>query len=177
MWYLRSLERAGVIQKLTILEHQNVLVLSNTRVPVSGHLSILFPNILIHPNPQLCHLSFRTLYKNNCNNLLKKQNTEKKQAPFQPTGNSVSKQSKVENRPRVVHPVPQSNRSRRHISTEIYSIPAERPLIIQAWCRRCFRVLTPVIWWRWNEKRQIWVSWWQRWLVTYNFSLSKLPTD
>ena len=46
MWYLRSLERAGVIQKLTILEHKNGLVLSNTRVPVSGTWSILFPNIL-----------------------------------------------------------------------------------------------------------------------------------
>ena len=36
MWYLRSLERAGGIQKQTILERQNGLVLSNTRVPVSG---------------------------------------------------------------------------------------------------------------------------------------------
>ena len=36
MWYLRSLEHASVIQKLTILEHKNGLVLSNTRVPVSG---------------------------------------------------------------------------------------------------------------------------------------------
>ena len=35
MWYLRSFERAGVIQKLTILEHQNGLVLSNTCVPVN----------------------------------------------------------------------------------------------------------------------------------------------
>ena len=43
MWYLRSLERAGVIQKLTILERKNGLVLSNTRVPVSGTWSILFP--------------------------------------------------------------------------------------------------------------------------------------
>ena len=43
MWYLRSLERAGVIQKLTILESKNGLVLSNTRVPVSGTWSILFP--------------------------------------------------------------------------------------------------------------------------------------
>ena len=43
MWYLRSLERAGVIQKLTILERKNILVLSNTRVPVSGTWSILFP--------------------------------------------------------------------------------------------------------------------------------------
>ena len=44
MWYLRSLERDGVIQKLTILERKNGLVLSNTRVPVSGTWSILFPN-------------------------------------------------------------------------------------------------------------------------------------
>ena len=36
MRYLRPLERAGVIQKLTILEHKNGLVLANTRVPVSG---------------------------------------------------------------------------------------------------------------------------------------------
>ena len=43
MWYLCSLERAGVIQKLTILEHKNCLVLSNTHVPVSGTISILFP--------------------------------------------------------------------------------------------------------------------------------------
>ena len=34
---------AGVIQKLTILERKNSLVLSNTRVPVSGTWSILFP--------------------------------------------------------------------------------------------------------------------------------------
>ena len=44
MWYLRSLERAGGIQKQTILECQNGLVLSNTRVPVSGTWSLLFPN-------------------------------------------------------------------------------------------------------------------------------------
>ena len=43
MWYLRSLERAGVIQKLTILECKNGLVLSNTCVPASGTWSILFP--------------------------------------------------------------------------------------------------------------------------------------
>ena len=43
MWSLRSLEHASVIQKLTILEHKNGLVLSNTRVPVSGTWSILFP--------------------------------------------------------------------------------------------------------------------------------------
>ena len=36
MWYLRSLEHAGVIQKLSILDRKNGLVLSNTRVPVSG---------------------------------------------------------------------------------------------------------------------------------------------
>ena len=43
MWSLRSLEHSSVIQKLTILEHKNGLVLSNTRVPVSGTWSILFP--------------------------------------------------------------------------------------------------------------------------------------
>ena len=36
-------EGAGAIQKLTILERKNGLVLSNTRVPVSGTCSILFP--------------------------------------------------------------------------------------------------------------------------------------
>ena len=44
---LRSLERAGGIQKQTILEHQNGLVLPNTRVPVSGTWSILFPNFVL----------------------------------------------------------------------------------------------------------------------------------
>ena len=43
MCYLRSLEHASVIRKLTILEHKNGLVLSNTHVPVSGTWSILFP--------------------------------------------------------------------------------------------------------------------------------------
>ena len=43
MWYLHSLERAWVIQKLTILERKNGLVLANTRVPVSGTWSIPFP--------------------------------------------------------------------------------------------------------------------------------------
>ena len=46
MWYLRSLDCAGVIQKLTILEYKNGLVLSNTHVPVSGTSSILFPTTL-----------------------------------------------------------------------------------------------------------------------------------
>ena len=36
MRYLCSQECVGVIQKLTILECKNGLVLSNTRVPVSG---------------------------------------------------------------------------------------------------------------------------------------------
>ena len=45
MWYLHSLEHAGVIQKLTILEQKNGLVLSNTCVPVSGTWSILFPKL------------------------------------------------------------------------------------------------------------------------------------
>ena len=39
MWYLHSLECAGVIKKLTILERINGLVLSNTRVPVSATLT------------------------------------------------------------------------------------------------------------------------------------------
>ena len=47
MRYLCPVERAGVIQKLTILEHKNGLVLANTRVPVSGTWSILFPNFTI----------------------------------------------------------------------------------------------------------------------------------
>ena len=34
--YLRSLEHAGVFQKLTILEHKNGLILPNNYVPVSG---------------------------------------------------------------------------------------------------------------------------------------------
>ena len=41
--YLRSLECAGTIQKLTILECKNGLVLSNTRVPVSRTWGIRFP--------------------------------------------------------------------------------------------------------------------------------------
>ena len=47
MWYLCSLEHAGIIQKLTILECENGLVLSNTRVPVSGTSSILFPAVVM----------------------------------------------------------------------------------------------------------------------------------
>ena len=43
MCYLRSLERASVIQKLTILERKAGLVLSNTCVPIPGTWSILFP--------------------------------------------------------------------------------------------------------------------------------------
>ena len=43
MWYLRSLEHADVIQEFMILERKNGLVLFNTRVPVSGTWSILFP--------------------------------------------------------------------------------------------------------------------------------------
>ena len=43
MWYLRSSEHTGVIQKLTILEHKNGLVLSNTCVPVPGTWSFLPP--------------------------------------------------------------------------------------------------------------------------------------
>ena len=53
MWYLRSLERAGVIQKFAILEPENGLALSNTRVPVSGTESILFPTDL---NEQCSHV-------------------------------------------------------------------------------------------------------------------------
>ena len=51
MWSLRSLEHAGVIQKLTILEHKNGLELSNTRVPVSGTWSILFSACTYRPSP------------------------------------------------------------------------------------------------------------------------------
>ena len=47
---LRSLERAGVIQKFTILECKNDQVLSNTHVPVSGTSSILFPVFVISHN-------------------------------------------------------------------------------------------------------------------------------
>ena len=43
IWYLRSLECASVVQKLTILECKNGPVLSNTHAPVSGTQSILFP--------------------------------------------------------------------------------------------------------------------------------------
>ena len=43
LWYLRSLDHAGCIQKQTILERKNGLVLSNTRAPVSGTWSTLFP--------------------------------------------------------------------------------------------------------------------------------------
>ena len=50
MWYLQSLERAGIIQKLTILERKNGLVLANPRVPVSGTWSILSPEFHL---PQL----------------------------------------------------------------------------------------------------------------------------
>ena len=47
IWYLRSLEHAGDIHKQTILEHQYGLVLSNTRVPVSGTWSLLFPYLFM----------------------------------------------------------------------------------------------------------------------------------
>ena len=42
MWYLHSVHSASVIQKLTILECKYGLVLSNTRLPLSGTLSTLF---------------------------------------------------------------------------------------------------------------------------------------
>ena len=60
MWYLHSLEHASVIQKLTILEHKNGLVLSNTCVPVSGTWSILFPRcsyIALSPYLPPCSVS------------------------------------------------------------------------------------------------------------------------
>ena len=47
MWFLRSLERAGVIQVVSILECKNGLVLSNTHIPVSGTWSLLFPKKLL----------------------------------------------------------------------------------------------------------------------------------
>ena len=50
MWYLHPLEHAGIIQKLTILECKNGLVLANTRVPVSGTWSILFPFNFLNDN-------------------------------------------------------------------------------------------------------------------------------
>ena len=57
------LKRAGVIQKLTILEHKNGLVLANTRVPVSGTWSILFlrsfRQISLTPNHALLWKSLR----------------------------------------------------------------------------------------------------------------------
>ena len=63
MWYLYSLEHAGVIQKLTILERKNGLVLSNTRVPVSGTWSILFAKYLsqkfFRGPPSDCKKNFR----------------------------------------------------------------------------------------------------------------------
>ena len=61
MWYLRSLGCAGVIQKLTILEHKNGLVLSNTRVPVSGTWSILFPSFVFY-----CFVTSLTSYISVC---------------------------------------------------------------------------------------------------------------
>ena len=45
LWYLHSLECTCVIQKHTILECKNGLVLSNACVPVSGTQSTLFPKI------------------------------------------------------------------------------------------------------------------------------------
>ena len=47
MWYLCFLEHADGIQKQKILECQNVLVLPNTCVPVSGTWSTLFPIFLL----------------------------------------------------------------------------------------------------------------------------------
>ena len=60
MWSLRSLEHASVNQKLTILEHKNGLVLSNTRGPVSGTWSILFPNF-VHDEVFEVHHEMRIL--------------------------------------------------------------------------------------------------------------------
>ena len=48
-----SFKHAGVIQKLKILERKNDLVLANTRVPVSGTWSILFPKALFRQST--CH--------------------------------------------------------------------------------------------------------------------------
>ena len=64
MWYLCSLDRAGGIQKQTILEHQNGLVLSNTRVPVSGTWSILFPNFDMQT---ICIVTYFILISTNTN--------------------------------------------------------------------------------------------------------------
>ena len=48
MRYLRSLERTGGIQKQTILELQNGLVLSNTRVPVGPSRYTFSKNYNLH---------------------------------------------------------------------------------------------------------------------------------
>ena len=62
---LRSLERADVIQKLTILECQNGLEMSNTHVPVSGTWSILFPkkkNTHNSTDPDQCGSMHKNVY-------------------------------------------------------------------------------------------------------------------
>ena len=61
MWYLRSLERAGGIQKQTILERKNGLVMSNIRVQVSGTWSILFSKKMVFfPNERHFQIWFPT---------------------------------------------------------------------------------------------------------------------
>ena len=62
MWYICSQECVGVIQKLTILECKNGLVLSDTRVPVSGTWSLLFPSYFITWNLTVYNLKEETVY-------------------------------------------------------------------------------------------------------------------
>ena len=66
MWYICSLERAGAIQKLTILERKNGLVLANTRVPESGTWSILFPAISVILQRELGSIKYRKNDRHNC---------------------------------------------------------------------------------------------------------------
>ena len=62
MWYLHSLECAGVIQKFTLPELKNGVVLSNTHVPVSGTWSILFPSVWINFLLLFCFVSWNRNY-------------------------------------------------------------------------------------------------------------------
>ena len=74
MWCLPSLERAGVIQKLAILERKNGLVLSNTRVPVSGTWTIRFPFLscsLYLRGSKLSHVAFAPLHEACCKGMLR----------------------------------------------------------------------------------------------------------
>ena len=61
MWYLRPLERAGVHQKLTILERKNGLVLANSRVPVSGTWSLLSPKNYLYTIALVVYIYIRVI--------------------------------------------------------------------------------------------------------------------